>query len=120
MMSSDQKDAIANVIITQQFKKGDIIVNEGDMASSYFIIKSGLISITKGGKELRKMSAGDSFGEQALYSNSVRGASVTADSDVVKCLALGRDTLTKILGDKITVIIYNNTLRWAFQKHKIL
>jgi len=33
------------------------------MASSYFIIKYGVISITKGGKEIRKMSAGDSFGE---------------------------------------------------------
>lgn len=38
-------------------------MNEGDMASSYFIIKAGTVSITKGGKELRKMSAGDSFGE---------------------------------------------------------
>ena len=47
------------------------------------------------------MTAGDSFGEQALYQNSVRGASVLAESDTVKCLALGRDTITKILGDKI-------------------
>lgn len=90
------------------------------MASSYFIIKYGVVSITKGGKEIRKMSAGDSFGEQALYSNSVRGASCIADSDIVRCLALGRDTLTKILGDKVIVIMYNNILRWAFLKHKTL
>ena len=62
-MNPDQKDAIAGVIITQQFKKGEAIVSEGDMASSYFIIKYGVISITKSGKEIRKMSAGDSFGE---------------------------------------------------------
>jgi cGMP-dependent protein kinase len=37
------------------------------MANSYYIIKSGIISILKGGKEIRKMEAGDSFGEQALY-----------------------------------------------------
>jgi cGMP-dependent protein kinase len=49
------------------------------------------------------MTVGDSFGEQALYQNSVRGASVVAESEKVLCLALGRDTLTKILGDKIQV-----------------
>lgn len=92
---------IAGAIITQQFKKDQAIVNEGDMASSYFIIKSGTVSILKGGKEIRKMSAGDSFGEQALYTNSVRGASVIAESEVVRCLAIGRETITKILGDKI-------------------
>ena len=62
-MTPDQKDNIAGAIVTQQFKRGEAIVNEGDMASSYFIIKSGTVSIQKGGKELRKMSAGDSFGE---------------------------------------------------------
>lgn len=63
VMTSDQKDAIAGVIVTQQFLKGESIVNEGDMASSYFIIKSGTVSIMKAGKELRKMTTGDSFGE---------------------------------------------------------
>ena len=29
-MTEEQKDAIANVLITQVFKKGEIIVNEGD------------------------------------------------------------------------------------------
>jgi CRP-like cAMP-binding protein len=47
------------------------------------------------------MTDGDSFGEQALYVNSVRGASALAESDKVICLALGRDKITEILGDKI-------------------
>lgn len=58
---------MTGVIITQQFEKGEAIVNEGDLASSYFIIKEGTVSIQKEKKELRKMSKGDSFGEQALY-----------------------------------------------------
>jgi cGMP-dependent protein kinase len=54
------------------------------------------------------MGPKDSFGykliyiyftrEQALYISSTRGASVKAESEV-KCLSLGRDNLTKILGD---------------------
>lgn len=73
------------------------------MANSYYIIKSGIISILKGGKEIRKMEAGDSFGEQALYQNSVRGASVVVLSEQVKCMSLGKEIITKIFGDKISV-----------------
>ncbi|CAD8180100.1 unnamed protein product [Paramecium octaurelia] len=119
-MTIDQKDMIAGATVTQQFKKGQAIVNEGDMVSSYFIIKSAVVKIMKGGNELRQMSAGDSFGEQALYYNSVRGASVIAVDENVCCLAIGREKITKILGDKIQVIMYNNLLRWSFEKNQLL
>jgi cGMP-dependent protein kinase 1 len=36
----------------------------------------------KGGKEIRKMLKGDSFGEQALYYNTVRQATVKALDNV--------------------------------------
>ena len=39
---------------------------------------------------------------------------------MVKCLALSREDLTRILGDKIQVIMYNNSQRWAIEKHPIL
>lgn len=97
--------------------KNEKIVNEGDQANSYFIIKSGIVSIEKDGKEIRKMSAGDSFGEQALFQNSVRGATVVAESDLVVCIALGRETLSKILGDHISSILCHNIFRWSFEKH---
>ncbi len=45
------------------FKSGENIVNEGDMANSYFIIKKGSVVAIKDGMELRKMHEGDSFGE---------------------------------------------------------
>lgn len=47
------------------------------------------------------MKAGDSLGEQALQSNSVRGATAKAIKEDVVVLALARDDLTRILGDKI-------------------
>lgn len=54
------------------------------------------------------MTAGESFGEQALYQNSSRGATVKAVDEEVRCLALSRDVLQNILGDKIQVIMYIN------------
>lgn len=84
-----------------------------------FYIKKGIVSIVKGPNEIRKMTKGDSFGEQALYYKTVRSCSVKADTEV-KCLALGRDVVTKILGDQIQVIVFKNTMRWAFEKNRKL
>ena len=64
------------------------------------------------------MLKGDSFGEQALYYNTVRQATVRA-LDNVKCLALGRDTLTRILGDQVQVITFRNLQKWAFEKNNL-
>ena len=38
-MTTEQKDAAASVLISQKFTKGQTIVNEGDSASSFYIIK---------------------------------------------------------------------------------
>jgi len=38
-MTPKQKDGIAGGLITQKFNKNDPIVNEGDDASSFYIIK---------------------------------------------------------------------------------
>lgn len=32
------------------------------------------------------------------------------------CLALGRDVLNRLLGDKVEVIIYRNLSKWALEK----
>ena len=61
-MTSDQRDAIAYNLITTKFSSGQSIVNEGDRADSYYVIKSGQVSIWKGDKMLRKLGAKDSFG----------------------------------------------------------
>ena len=83
------------------------------------MIMSGTVSIWKNGKELRKLDAGDSFGEQALFKSSQRAASVQADGET-KVLSLARDHIVKILGDKVQVIVYNNIQRWAFDKSELL
>jgi cGMP-dependent protein kinase len=54
----------------------------------------------KGGKEIRKMLKGDSFGEQALYYNTVRQATVRALDNV---------SYLRIFPDPIR----SNVLRWV-------
>eukprot|EP01017_Pseudomicrothorax_dubius_P023633 TRINITY_DN2520_c0_g1_i2.p1 TRINITY_DN2520_c0_g1~~TRINITY_DN2520_c0_g1_i2.p1 ORF type:complete len:815 (+),score=191.06 TRINITY_DN2520_c0_g1_i2:35-2479(+) len=118
-MTIEQKDTIAGVLITQRYSKGQYIVSEGDPGSSFYIIKDGVVSVMKGNNEVRKLYKGDSFGEQALYYNTVRQMSVKALDDV-KVLALGRDTVTSVLGDQIHVITFKNIQKWALEKNALL
>lgn len=53
---------IGHALITTKFISGQNIVNEGDQADSFYVIKSGEVQILKGDKLIRKMGAKDSFG----------------------------------------------------------
>ena len=69
---------------------------------------------------VRELNEGDTFGEAALLEfNNVRQMSVKAVTEVV-CLALGRETLINILGDKVQNIACRNILKWSFEKDPLL
>lgn len=88
-LSNDHKDTIAGALITQEYVKGQVIVNEGDPGSSFYIIKEGTAAVYKGNKLMTKLEKTDSFGEQALFYNTVRQMTVKAEEDMT-CLILGR------------------------------
>jgi cGMP-dependent protein kinase len=61
-MTDQQKDAIAHVTITNVFpKKGMWVVSEGDIATSYYIIKKGAVMAVKGDKDVRRMVLKSSY-----------------------------------------------------------
>lgn len=91
-------------------------MNEGDPGSSFYIIKEGSASVWKGNKEIKKLEKGEEFGEQALYYNTVRQVTIKAEEDIV-CLVLGRETLAKVLGDRIFVVTFRNFIKWCFDRH---
>lgn len=112
--TENQKDQIASVLISQKFAQDQMIVNEGDQASSFYIIAQGKCGVFKDGKQVRVLNAGESFGEQALISDtSVRQMTIKAVEGEAKVLALGRDMVQKLLGDQMQSIIYKNSCKWA-------
>eukprot|EP00331_Platyophrya_macrostoma_P021987 CAMPEP_0176439084 /NCGR_PEP_ID=MMETSP0127-20121128/19715_1 /TAXON_ID=938130 /ORGANISM="Platyophrya macrostoma, Strain WH" /LENGTH=337 /DNA_ID=CAMNT_0017823251 /DNA_START=25 /DNA_END=1035 /DNA_ORIENTATION=- len=119
VMTEDQKDALAGSMISLRFKEGENILNEGDLASSFYVIQEGSAVVLKEGKELRQMTKGDSFGEQALYYNTVRSATVKAQTDC-RCITLSRETAQKVLGSHIQIISLRNQQIWAFGKSEVL
>lgn len=119
ILTGAQKDALVGSLSTLKFRPGEKVVCEGDPGDLFYIIKDGTVSCMKSGKEIRQMHKGDFFGEQALLYNSVRTATIAAKTDL-KCVAIGRERLTKVLGSQLQHIIYQNTKRISMEKSETL
>jgi serine/threonine-protein kinase len=81
---------------SQSYAAGDVIVREGDAASSAYILTSGHceVSKTEAGRRvvLRTLGPGDVFGETALVTAQPRTATVTA-LDAVDAMIVTREAL---------------------------
>jgi serine/threonine-protein kinase len=69
-----------------RFRKGTVIVREGDAPDAAYIINSGTCEAYKlengNRRSLRRMSAGEVFGETSIFTSQPRTASVAAVTDV--------------------------------------
>lgn len=65
------------------FKSGDVVISQGEAGDYFYTIQSGKCIVTRStptnqkGVKLATLTVGDSFGEEALISDSTRNASVT-------------------------------------------
>ena len=82
---------LASVTRQRSFKKGDVIVHEGEMGVAFYVIASGKVDVLKtvGNTEsvVANLGEGSFFGEMALFDNHMRSASVRAATDC-DCLVL--------------------------------
>jgi serine/threonine protein kinase len=62
----------------REVEAGAVIVTEGDIADSFYIIVRGAVQVTRDGIALTTLRAGDCFGEMAYFSASKRSASILA------------------------------------------
>jgi cGMP-dependent protein kinase len=119
ILTPSQREALVGSLATLKFAPGEKIVKEGDPGDLFYIIKDGNVSCTKEGREIRTMTRGDFFGEQALLYHSPRTATIAALDDV-KCVAIGRERLTRVLGNHLQQIIYRNSLRIALDRSHLM
>jgi CRP-like cAMP-binding protein/rhodanese-related sulfurtransferase len=88
------------------FKHGDIVIKQGDPGDFFYIIKEGRCMVTRAtpanpkGVKLATLSVGDSFGEEALISETRRNATVTmlADGHLMR---LNKDDFNSLLNEPL-------------------
>lgn len=98
-LSDSALKALAEKIQTVTFLSGDTIIGEGERGDALYIIKSGIVDITKadGDKQtpVNTLEQGAFFGEMALLGDQIRSATVTARTTVVS-LRLKRSDVLEI------------------------
>lgn len=115
-MDPYERSKIADVTVIENYKKGDIIIKQGEVADKFYFIEDGTAVATKilAGKTEPEIvydyKAGDYFGELALLKNEPRAANVVATSDLI-LLALDREAFNRVLGP-LTDILKRNSQKY--------
>ena len=84
-LDHDELDDLAQTATIEVWKPGEIIIRERDTASAMYVVLSGKAHTTIGGKHLRDLLPGDSFGEIAIVHQVPRQATVTAAEELQTC-----------------------------------
>ena len=84
---------VADALDEARFRRGDVIVREGDPADRFYIIESGQVEVTQsssdGDVHVLSMKAGEYFGEVGMLATRTRTATVRTVSEV-RVLSLDR------------------------------
>lgn len=75
--SRQELQAIARRSTDVSFPAGEVLLREGEPGYEAFVIVDGAVQVSRGGREVAVLGAGDFFGELALLDRSPRTATVT-------------------------------------------
>jgi CRP/FNR family cyclic AMP-dependent transcriptional regulator len=109
-LAEEDLEQIAEHAVSESFRRGALIISEGDLADALYVVVSGRAKVFLGsddGKEvvLTVLGSGESFGEIALLDEEPRSASVAA-MEKTTVLVIRRDRFLGLLQD-------NSDLSWA-------
>lgn len=99
-LGAENLQAVAAQAVVRAFRKGTIVVSEGEPGDACYVIASGSAKVfvsSPHGQEmvLATLHPPDAFGELALFDGESRSASVEA-LEVIVTLALARSTLLEV------------------------
>ncbi|KAK2589063.1 hypothetical protein KPH14_001898 [Odynerus spinipes] len=95
-LSLAQIEEIVDCMYPITFSRGSIIVNEGDVGSTVFVLEEGKVEVSRDGKYLSNLTPGKVLGELAILYNCKRTATITAAVDC-KLWAIDRQSFQTIM-----------------------
>ena len=114
-LSEAQRQSIERLFFRVERSDGETIVAEGDDSPvNFYVITDGEAVVSMQGKEVRRLKAGDFFGETALAANTARTATVTA-AGPVEMLAISGWNFSQLLAadagirDAVTQAVADHT-----------
>jgi CRP-like cAMP-binding protein len=96
--SPEQLDRVAELGDAVTVGEGEDVVREGEGGDAFYVLTGGKAKVTRGGREVASLGAGDYFGELALFDPAPRNATITAVSRI-SLITLSRDAFSAALGE---------------------
>ena len=112
--SKDQVNEVLKSSDIINVRKGDIVVSEGEIDDSFFIILSGRVGVRKKNKDIAAIGRGECFGEMSSFSGQVRAATVLAETNCL-LLKISR-TLLDRSSESLQLLFLKNFLMTLIQR----
>ena len=100
--SKKELRVIANVADQIEWPEGKTLIKEGRLGDEFFILIEGTVAVSRDGRKLRDLAAGEWAGEIALISNVPRTATVVTTSPV-RALVLTGGGFSQLIGDNPSI-----------------
>ena len=114
-LDEEMKTLMANNLIQNIYKEGDIICKEGEPGSCMYIIKEGEVNCVKNNTIIRTLVKGDNFGQKALLEGNRRTLDVVAKTDCILC-SISVEFFKNQFGEDFKDQLYFSFLGIAFKK----
>jgi CRP-like cAMP-binding protein len=94
-ISADKLLRLMEVAHLVEFEKGDVVSTEGRVSDQIYIVKSGILRIEKringARKKVAMVAQGESYGEEGLFSRSIRATAAIANTGTKVYIIKGSD-----------------------------
>jgi len=97
LLSDFEIDALVQACRLERYHDGQVVITEGEVGNTFYMMKSGQVCVTKSERLLTTLGEGAFFGERALIGDEPRSSTVTAVG-TVECFIIDRENFTKHLG----------------------
>ncbi len=107
------------------FRKGEVIVDQGDVGDYYYLIKNGHCELTRrpspNAKEIKlaQLATGDTFGEDSLLSDAPRNVTITALTDI-SLLRLNKQQFVSLIKEPSLSFVSYTQMQEAVKQGAIL
>jgi CRP-like cAMP-binding protein len=80
-----------------EVEAGKVLAREGEIGQEFFVIVDGEVSVSKDGAEIRRLGAGEFFGEIALIWDSPRRTATVTSATPVRFFVLTRQAFRGLI-----------------------
>lgn len=109
-LSQVELSKLSDCLKAQTYEKDQIVISQGDLGDSFYIITEGNAEVSIGGHVDKLLGPGDYFGEISLITRNPRAATVKAIGGPLSTLRLDTDAFDRLLGPLVDIMKRNMSL----------